>query len=235
MGSPTHYLKLAYLAETALVFNLTYTELRWKKEFNALTEKMTKLSSLSLTSVNRGNFDSVCNNKKCNNCDDPTHLSEKYEKFTVKHLSELVSIISSGPSQHNRKKLAQAWEYAECNLVAKYALTWFHYFVNRMVDRKLSFLSLIIVSIVLVFITLVDNNVDLAFNLLTHAKVWEAEENWSFWLMNILLITLVLPGIFWYLWKIFLKQYECLSFSLINAYQKISSGEISTSVGNLPP
>ena len=84
-----HYLKLAYLVEIVIVFNLAYIELKWKEEFKKLVDSNNKLGgfgSLILPSAigsfpPSDNLKRVCNKSKCKKCNNSEYINDKFDNW----------------------------------------------------------------------------------------------------------------------------------------------------------
>jgi len=231
----THYLKLVYIAETAIAFNLAYIELKWKKQFGILTKRMNRLSSLSTVTIDRGKLDSVCNKKGCKKCDDLNHLGNKFSMFEMRYISILGNAMHSVPSVKfidllksisQYRKLFKVWYHAN-GWFLKYLLCIFHIIAITSIDKFISYLCMGIATGCVVIMTMGDGHFDL-FMILTKLDFWNYPSIfiWEKWLFRILLCSMLIPCLFWFSWRKFLIEYECLSYMLIEAYQSKSKGQI---------
>jgi hypothetical protein len=233
-----HYLSLAYLAETVLVLNLAYIELKWRKELKSLknTIAMGEWDTLSTSPATH----EICQRNGCTKCVNPDYLS-KYEDYNATCISNMANTMFYDPTEPSQQEplnplsrfynLFKTWRHAD-GYFLKYILLVFHVFAKRSLDRVLSVFSMYVAVAILIFITMADNNIDV-FNLFERSKVWEHSDVWKFWLCYYLVWFVVMPGVFWYLWNKFLHQYACLGITLILAYQKQTRKEINKSIENL--
>ena len=206
-GNELHYLKLAYLAETAIVFNLAFIELKWKKEMAELVSNTRKLDTMSSTGS-----PPCCAGYKCKKCTDP-EVPNGFHKFNIKYLSSIQKTLISDPTKEiNRDAIYEIWEHSP---IKKYK--WFHLFVNKKGDKILSIVAMLTTTLVLIL-----------------CSFWEGKSICSWVDHNminlfaiVLMITLVTPGILWYLWRKFLLAYECLGYSCVSAYQQLLKAEVS--------
>lgn len=236
-----HYLSMVYLAETAIVFNITYIELKWKKRFVELTEKMNELVSLSTFSIDRNAADSICNQRGCIKCEDITHLANKFSKFEINYISKMAKAMHSVPqvkfgniksSLSQYELLFRTWMYAECKFYKKFLCFIFHIMARTYLDLFISLTALIASTLIVIIMTMGDNRLD-CFSILTNVGLWKYPDVWTSSFFCFLLICMILPAVFWYSWRKFLVEYECLSYLLIEAYQKKSKGSFNIDADDL--
>lgn len=227
MDGPSHYLKLAYLAETAIVFNLAYIELKWKEDIKKLADNTKQLATLS--SQKKFTRVMVCKERNCFKCESSEHITKTFNRFNIEYLSRIQNTVCSDPSIiEDVTTLEDIWSHADCGNRSKKIYKWFHGVANRGADRKLSFCLLVATTFLLIFITIIDVNL----NSIDFLGSRSYESIWSFMLSIILLLSLLIPGVLWYTWRKFLNEYECLGLHLVNAYQQMSKDQVSGSVND---
>lgn len=231
----THYLKLAYLAEASIVFNLAYLELKQKKNFQELAKKMSSPESASLV-LTPDFTNSICKKKGCYKCKDGDTLLSKFEKIDIDYIAKMgrelnsdqISEYKNGQDNASKNKwrrfclLYDAWSNAKFKL--RYLLLLFHIIVRKNLDRQISITSLVLTVVVLIVLSMADSNVYFYRSFFAKFGLWSSSDEWMFWLWYILTIFIVMPGIFWSAWSTLLNEYECLSILLAEVYQKKSKG-----------
>ena len=218
----THYLKLAYLAEISIVFNLAYIELKWKPTLNAVKKKMGRLESLVPSAINK----LICGVKNCDKCfNNEQHIETKFHRDDADFLNEVAIALSDRQNNMIDTSLfKKAWSFSDCGSL-KYIIWLFHSIIRNEDDRKVSIVSLSVATFILVFITLVDLVNDTftlpssTLNIINMMGIWSSMNIWASVLFFLLVISIFLPCFFWILWRKFLKEYECLYIQLSKAYQ----------------
>ncbi|MEE9614423.1 MAG: hypothetical protein V3W31_05640 [Thermodesulfobacteriota bacterium] len=249
------YLKLAYLAEISVVFNLAF--LGWKRRENlkALREQARGTTTLG------GGTGSVCD-KRDNGCwreCNETTGKKKFEDVDVDYIAKMARALQgytgyefkgSSREKHgfieqckdlrlrftvvreHSKLLRRAWTYGKCWRLKRWYLGRFHDMVLRDSDYWMSFFALPATAVILIVATFMDTN---AIPMVSGDILWlQSKATW--WIVGlggILASLVVMPGVFFISWRYLNKEHECLVALLTEAFQRKSPGTLDTQIEKL--
>lgn len=208
----THYLKLAYLAEVSIVFNLAYLELKQKDELKKL---IAYIKSLLFTALTETENISCKNTRDCKNkCGTDNYLSKKFEETDSNYIVKMSQVLSSVELNdwESMKHLWKAWWKAG-------SFIWFYYWLFNIllikeIDRSITRYALFLTVVILIVITMADNNIHSFGEYFANTNPVVVQLFW------VLAVSLIMPLIFWVTWKPFFKKFECLGTLLAKAYQE---------------
>ena len=169
MAQQTHYLNLAYLAESALIFNLAYIELEWKNKYKKLKSKVDSGSSLVTTITDRKKTaDSTCSAKNCDICQGQTNAFHMYD---IRYISEMAAAVHKvgkiGFKDFTPKGLKRfsllfrAWSHSKCSFFTKYFIALFHIIAQTSLDKYISKCSIVLATSAIIFMTMGDSRFDI--------------------------------------------------------------------------
>lgn len=243
----THYLRLAYLIEVSIAFNLAYMEVKRKAELYRLLEDLALFAAGQppprIEDKNSGKKNIVCFLRRCIKCENGGSLI-RFEIPRIQYISRMMSAISSMEPIRSEKIMQpwsnpakflkeeyRAWEERVDRLVLVWNAFghlgfvsgpfWFlvYWFIKTSTDRNLALISLVVSTLFAILFTLVDCGIPDYHDILHSAGFWEYETAWMYISTCVLSVTVLAPPIFWALWTPFVESAHCLGISMAKAYK----------------